>query len=305
MKFLKFTLVGATKTKYFMGLGLLFAALPLVAQKGLSDHQIKIISANIRVALKSDVVKGHGWEDRKEIVFEVIKDQNPDIICLQEVLEDQNNDFKNNFPNYFSFGFEGPEMDAFTDGEYHLIAKNPILFDLRKYKFIAGGVYWLSEKPHLGGSISWGSARARHVNWVRLKSIETGKVFRVLNTHLDHVSSEAKENQAKMIVEEINQYPKDFPQILSGDFNSDSPSVPIQNLLSTLKDSYGILHKGVDPGFTVHGFIGPNATTKKGKVDFIFYRGAMSPIEAKVIKDNKEGIYPSDHYFVTAILAIE
>lgn len=275
------------------------------AQSGPTENQINVISANIRVALKSDAAKGHGWEDRKENVFEVIKNQNPDIICLQEVLEVQNNDFKNSFPNYLSFGFEGPEMDAFTDGEYHLIAKNPILFNKEKFEFIGGGVYWLSEKPHIGGSISWGSARARHVNWVRLRSIQTGKVFRVLNTHLDHVSSEAKQNQAKMIVEESNQYPKDFPQILAGDFNSDSLSVPIQNLLTSWRDSYGILHNGIDPGFTVHGFKGPKAATKKGKVDFIFYRGALMPIEAKVIKDNQEGVYPSDHYFVSATMAFD
>ena len=275
------------------------------AQSDPTENQINVISANIRVALKSDASKRHGWEERKENVFEVIKNQNPDIICLQEVLEVQNNDFKNSFPNYFSFGFEGPEMDVFTDGEYHLIAKNPILFDKEKFELIGGGVYWLSEKPHIGGSISWGSARARHVNWVRLRSIQTGKVFRVLNTHLDHVSSEAREKQVEVIMEESGQYPKDFPQILTGDFNADGQSPPIRNLSTSWKDSYGVLHNGVDPGFTVHGFKGPKAATKKGKVDFIFCRGALKPIEAKVIKDNQEGMYPSDHYFVSATMAFD
>lgn len=108
---------------------------------------MNVLSANIRVALKSDVEKGRGWDSRKELVFDVIKAQDPDIICLQEVMEVQNVDFKNAFPDFFSFGFEGPEMDAFTDGDYHMIAKNPILFNTKKYEFISGGTYWLSETP--------------------------------------------------------------------------------------------------------------------------------------------------------------
>ena len=269
-----------------------------LAQK--SDTDINMISANIRVALKTDVEKGHGWDLRKDFVFDVIKNQNPDIICLQEVLEVQNEDFKKAFPNFFSFGFEGPEMDAFTDGEYHLIAKNPILFNTQKYEFISGGTYWLSDQPHLGGSMAWETARARHVNWVRLKEKATGKVFRVLNTHFDHVSKLAKQRSAEMIVEESNQYPENFPQFLAGDFNADVTSTPVETLRTEWEDSYSILHNKIDPGFTVHGFIGPKAKTKKGKVDFIFFQGPVTPLKAAVIKDSKDGKFPSDHYFVSA-----
>lgn len=267
------------------------------------DH-VRVVSANIRVALKTDIEKGRGWDGRKELVFEVIRNQSPDIIGLQEVMEVQNEDFKKAFPDFFSFGFEGPEMDAFTDGEYHLIAKNPILFNTKKFDFISGGTYWLSETPHLGGSMSWETARARHVNWVRLRDKSTGKVFRVLNTHFDHVSKEAKQKAAEMILEESDQYPENFPQILMGDFNSDVTSTPIKTLRNQWNDSYSDLNNDVDPGFTVHGFIGPEAKTKKGKVDFIFYRGPLQAIEASVMKDTRDGVYPSDHYFVSAALQL-
>jgi len=265
-----------------------------------TPNTVRVLTANIRVALKTDDAKGTGWNDRKALVFNVVKAQNADIICLQEVLEVQNNDFKKAFPSYTSFGFEGPEMDEFTDGEYHLIAKNPILFNHRKFDFVSGGTYWLSETPHLGGSMSWGTSRARHVNWVRLKDKKTGKVFRVLNAHLDHKSDEAKLKQASMILDESDQYRADFCQILAGDFNSDSSQQPIKQLLTRWKDSYQDVHKSGDPGFTVHVFKGPKATTKKGKVDFIFYRGPITPIDAHIIKDNENGVYPSDHYFVSS-----
>lgn len=297
------------KISQFNGIALFlifFLCLSSLAQTSEENFEgIKIISANIRVALKTDVEKGRGWDKRKDLVFQVIKDQNPDIICLQEVMKVQNEDFKKDFPGFFSFGFEGPEMDAYTDGEYHLIAKNPILFNTTKYEFITGGTYWLSEQPHLGGSMAWETARARHVNWVRLKEKASGKVFRVLNTHFDHVSGEAKQKAAEMILEESDQYPENFPQILAGDFNSDVTSSPIQTLRTQWEESYAVLHNEVDPGFTVHGFIGPKAKTKKGKVDFIFYRGQIAAKTAAVVRDHKDGVYPSDHYFVTTRLQLK
>lgn len=268
------------------------------------ETRINVVSANIRVALKSDEEKGHGWDSRKELTFEVIREQNPDIICLQEVLRVQNEDFKEAFPDFFSFGFEGPEMDAFDDDEYHFIAKNPILFNINKFDFISGGTYWLSETPHIGGSKGWGAARARNVNWVRLKEKSSQKVFRILNTHFDHISEDARLKEAEMIIDETNQYPTRFPQILTGDFNAEFNSAPINFLKTAWTDSYFNVH-GKDSGFTSHGFKGENSDSKKGRIDFIFFRGPIKASSAKVIKDNRSGFYPSDHYFIKSEMILE
>lgn len=286
-------------------LSFLLLPIALVAQHHKSTStKVNIISANIRVALKKDEKKGLGWDSRKELAFEVIRNQNPDIICLQEVMGLQNENFKEAFPNFFSFGFEGPEMDAFDDNDYHLIAKNPILFNTKKFELIAGGTYWLSETPTIGGSIGWGAARARQVNWLRLKEKTSGKVFRILNTHFDHISDEAREKEAAMVIKESNQYPDDFPQVLTGDFNSDMTSPPIKTLKKVWTDSYYKVH-GKDSGFTYHGFKGRKSKTKKGRIDFIFFRGPIKAKAAKIIKNNKNGFYPSDHYFLTSELLLE
>src|SRR5690606_19036898 len=52
----------------------------------------RILTCNIRVALPEDAEKGFGWPDRKEVCIEVIASQQPDIICLQEVLKEQMED---------------------------------------------------------------------------------------------------------------------------------------------------------------------------------------------------------------------
>jgi hypothetical protein len=100
----------------------------------------RILTCNIRVALADDEKDGVGWSVRKKLCAAVIKKQKPDIICMQEVLREQNEDLKNALPGYFSFGFEGPEMDKYKDG-YHGIAKNPIFFSEKRYQLVAAGQY--------------------------------------------------------------------------------------------------------------------------------------------------------------------
>ncbi|MDO6801470.1 endonuclease/exonuclease/phosphatase family protein [Wenyingzhuangia sp. 1_MG-2023] len=270
-----------------------------------SYSRVKVLSANIRVALQEDEIKNVGWSSRKDLVFKVIKNQNPDIICLQEVIEIQNNDFKKAFKKFKAIGYEGPEMDPYKDGSYHKIAKNPILYNQQKYELVAAGQYWLSDTPQIAGSMAWNTSRARNVNWVRLVEKSTGKQFRVLNTHLDHKSIKAKEHQIKMIIEEANQYQQKFPQILAGDFNSDQGTTVVKIIKNYWKDSYGVLHENKDSGFTAHGFQGNQFKSIKGKIDFIFYKGSITPLDASVIKDDFKGKYPSDHYFITAELSIK
>lgn len=271
------------------------------------DRHHRVLSCNIRVALDDDEQKGVGWSTRKNICLEIIKNNKPDIICLQEVLKVQADDLIKYFPEFLLLGFEGPEMDANPVG-YHGIAKNPVMFSKQKYELQAAGTYWLSESPLVAGSKSWETARARHVNWVRLKEIRTGKAFRVLNLHLDHVSGEAKIKQAKMVVDESAQYQRHFPQILAGDFNTRFDSKVFHAVRSgDWKESYETLHGEKEAGYTGHEFQGTNYEKgpQKGRIDYIWYKGSARPFHAAVIKDAVNGKFPSDHFFMRADFIID
>ncbi len=266
----------------------------------------RILCCNIRVALEEDDAKGVGWNDRKQLCINVIKKRNPDIICLQEVLKVQADDFRAAFAGHALFGFDGPEMDAHQHG-YHGIAKNPILYSTSRYELLAAGTYWLSETPLVAGSKSWDTARARHANWVRLKEKKSGKELRVINIHLDHVSGKAKIEQAKMVVEESDQYQPAFPQIFTGDFNARISSKVFDSLRDKgWKDSYREVHGVEEPGHTGHAFKGADyeRAALGGKIDFIFTKGPVKATAAEIIKDHEGGRYPSDHYFVAADVLI-
>lgn len=269
----------------------------------------RVLSCNIRVALAEDEKEGVGWPQRKELCLSVIKKHQPDIICLQEVLRVQANDFRKAFPDFQLLGFDGPEMDAHPDDGYYGIAKNPILYNTIRYELINAGGYWLSETPAIAGSKSWGTARARHANWIRLKDKKSNAEFRVINLHLDLESNDSRVKQLEMVVEECAQYPIDFPQILSGDFNTSwnhrvFDSVRKENW----KDSYVEANGSNETGFTRHDFLGekykPGGYDDDGKIDFIFSRGSIKSRSSEILKDHHDGFYPSDHYFLSADLEI-
>lgn len=285
---------------------LILTAFTLSAWAGGAEKTHRLMNCNIRVALDEDEAKGFGWNKRKDVCVKVIKSYKPDIICLQEVIKVQYLDMKKAFSDYWVFGFEGPDMDAFPVG-YHGIAKNIILFSKKRYEYISAGCYWLSETPLIAGSKSWDTARARHCNWVRLKDKQSGKEFRVLDLHLDHVAQGAKEQQIKLMLAESEQYSVEFPQILAGDFNADMQN----NVIKIIKqsgwtDTYAAIHGEIEPGRTTHGFEGINVKPgKNGRIDFIFSRGPVKAVSSEIVKDEIGGIYPSDHFFIYADLIIE
>ena len=265
-----------------------------------------ILTCNIRVALPEDEATGNGWPARRALCLEVIRAQQPDVVCLQEVLRVQMDDLERGFPEFASFGFEGPEMENRQAG-YQGIAKNPLYYSRARYDFVSAGGFWLSETPHLPGSLSWESARARHVNWVRLRERASGRQFRVLNTHLDHESQRAREEQIKMILAEAALYAPEFPQVLTGDLNSGATN-PVLKL--ALDAGWTNTHTAApgprDDGNPTHGFLGPKYTPKteagrkRGPIDFILTRGPVSTLGWKIVRDSRDGRYPSDHYFVSA-----
>lgn len=287
----------------------LLASLPLFdwsavladAQKPASAS-LRVLTCNIRVDLPEDESKGLGWKHRKEACIQVIRKQKADLIGFQEVLKGQFLDLKNELRDYYAFGFDGPEMDKFKTG-YHGIAKNPILFSNKRFELLTAGGYWLSETPLIAGSLSWGSARARNCSWVRLLDKKTNKEIRLVNLHLDHVSNEAKLGQIKLVLEEAAQYQEDFPQILTGDFNTGYGLGLYPEIIKAgWKDTYVLSHGDAKPEGTTNAFQPDNAerNARAKKIDFIFVKGPMTASASHIIKDTYKGVLPSDHYFLSA-----
>jgi endonuclease/exonuclease/phosphatase family metal-dependent hydrolase len=140
---------------------------------------------------------------------------------------------------------------------------------------------------------------------VRLRERDGGKAFRVVNTHLDHVSQAARENQARIICEDAAAYADDFPQLLAGDMNCEAsnPTVDLFKAGGWI-DTYGSVHRVEDPMPTHHRFLGPAYTGDQGKIDWIFARGAVAVRDAEIVTTSENGRFPSDHYFLSATVGV-
>jgi endonuclease/exonuclease/phosphatase family metal-dependent hydrolase len=258
-----------------------------------SFRDVIVMTCNLRTPKAADAAKHEAWADRKEFCIATIRNQHPDIIGFQECSKVQFDDLHAAFPDFGTFGVNGES--ALSDAPYEVIFFSP------RFRQITGASYWLSETPYVPGSRSWDNSKhPRVVNWVRLQDKASGVQFRVLNTHFDQKGQVAREHSAEMLVNDAQAFPADYPQILTGDFNSDRPN-PALTILDAggWRDTWATLYGPKEPGFTAHDFLGDKFVAKgklghPGKIDFIFCRGNVTPAWSNIIRDHRGEMYPSD-----------
>ncbi len=252
---------------------------------------MRILSCNVRCSSAKD--GDNDWSHRKQLCADVIRAQQADVICCQEVLPDQYRDLSAALPEFAWLGM----IDEPQGGG----PVNSVFYRRDRLRAISSGGYWLSQTPHIAGSRSWDSDCVRLCNWLRLVEVASGKELRLVNTHLDHISQPARENQARLINEDAAVYAADYPQILTGDMNCnlDNPAI-LSFKAAGWVDTYAAVHGPADPGNTFHGFLGPKLGRYEGKIDWIFVRGQAQATSAQIITTSVDGRYPSDHYFIAA-----
>ena len=258
---------------------------------------IKTMTFNIRCGTAND--GENSWEYRRQQAAEVIRRHGPDVIGLQEAFRFQIDDLRNKLPEYSEIGV-GRDGDA--NGEY-----SAILYRSGRFEVVDSGTFWLSETPDRP-SRSWDSACIRICTWAHLKDRLGGLGFYVYNTHLDHRSQLARERGMECIARFAAKRTQLDPFVLMGDFNADESNPVVRSLLGQegasplplrVVDTFRALHPDEKTVRTYHGFKGE---TEGGKIDYILVPAAASVLAAEILRANKDGRYPSDHYPVTATI---
>jgi endonuclease/exonuclease/phosphatase family metal-dependent hydrolase len=110
----------------------------------------------------------------------------------------------------------------------------------------------------------------------------------------------------KLILAEAAVYAADFPQIFTGDFNARASNPVVQLALDAgWTSTFLAAPEPRDEGFTGHAFLGPayklkSAAPGSAAIDHILTRGPVATQARRIIRDSRDGRYPSDHYFVSA-----
>ena len=251
---------------------------------------MKIVTFNLRTDVKVDGENRFAF--RKGIILDKIAAEQPDVVGFQEMA-----------PAMAQF------LSRYLEKDYLLVGCGrkadfscescKIAFRKDKYELMFLETFWLSETPFVPGSrFDCASEYPRVCTHVILRPFEGGAPFHVYNTHLDHISDEARTLGAKAIMahmaDDLEKW--DYPAALMGDMNAYPDSGAVHAFLNDPE----VALTNQTPGFhaSYHGF----GTVDAPQIDYILTRG-MKAVSAPVAWGMTEtGKYLSDHNALCAYL---
>ena len=246
------------------------------------ETEITICSFNIRGSNMDTGV--NAWSNRKKMVIREFGNYQYDIVCMQEPLTDQIQDFLS-IGIYEWLGVSGqgtPDSDVFT----------PIFYNKKKLNVLDYGTFWLSETPDVV-SRGWDGKFPRICTWAKFRDIENCRSFYVFNTHLDHVGEVAKLEGARLICRKIKEMTAEEAVFITGDMNSTPETPPIHTFLSEFSNSREIATEKSGPAGTAHSY---GTLYPPSQIDYIFVNEYISVTKAITITKNSDPVYMSDHY---------
>jgi endonuclease/exonuclease/phosphatase family metal-dependent hydrolase len=279
---------------------LAFAAVAACAGTGRDEQSspVTVMSFNLRFGTADD--GEDSWVYRRDLVIDVIREQAPDVLAIQEALRFQLDELASALPEYAELGVG--RDDGGTEGEYAAI-----LFRSARFALAEQGTFWFSDSPEEPGSIGWGARLPRICTWARFLERGSSRAFYVYNVHWDHESQESRARSAELLMNQIGQRVSPDPVVVTGDFNAGEENPAMLYLTGRvdrapalrLRDSFRVVQPATAEVGTFHGFEG---VTGGAKIDGILISNEWDVEGAEIIRTSRGGRYPSDHFPVSAKL---
>jgi endonuclease/exonuclease/phosphatase family metal-dependent hydrolase len=259
---------------------------------------LTVMSFNIRYGTANDG-ENH-WTRRREMLLDVVREQNADLIGLQEALASQIDEIVSSVPAYAVIGVG--RDDGKAKGEF-----SAILFRRDRFRVADSGTFWFSDTPSVPGSKHWGNNITRIATWARL--IDRGNcdaAFYYFNLHLDHQSQPSRERSAQLLKQRIAERANPAePIIVTGDFNVGEDNPALHELVGQpgagggmLVDTFRVLHPNETEVGTFSGF--KFGATGNAKIDYVLVEPGTEVLDAAIVRTSRNERYPSDHFPVTA-----
>ena len=254
---------------------------------------LKVMSFNIRYGLAEDGPQH--WEQRKPLVKGRLEAFDPDLLGLQECRDDAQAAFmRQTLPAHT---FHAVRREGGGDPALEMA---PAVWRTAAFEVLRQGCFWLSATPAVAGSKSWDSVFARTATWVELRERASGRALVFLNTHFDY-QPQAIDAAAQLLARWVDETLAARPVIVTGDFNADKTLAAYLRLTASgrLVDAHRAGRAGGADEPTFHGFGQPGALTA---IDWLLVSEHFEVAAAAVDTYQAAGLYPSDHYPLTAVL---
>lgn len=265
---------------------LVFLLLLCASMIGLSQNNESLKVMTFNIWYDNPEIPNNVWAQRKSMICELLKEKQPDLIGMQEVLLHQLNDLAGCLTDYEYIG-RGRE-DGGSAGEFVPVFYRRDLFRKKKESH-----FWLSENPDIPGSKSWDACCTRMVSCIKLIRKSDGREFMFCNTHFDQRSELARDKSAAMLMDGLRNMT--LPVVLSGDFNFRKNDRAYQIIAENSFSEAGQIPQFSrrEPSYT---FVGCDFQGKEGDIiDFVFVNEQFEFLDYQIIEKKWEGLYPSDH----------
>lgn len=248
------------------------------------ENEIRIMTLNLLAHYKS--WGGKPVKERSDIFFSIRDGYLPDVLGLQEMCSDWYNEINKSKSDY---KFVSPLKTAFPQ------KMTAIAYNSSTVELIDSGSITFSD--------CW-NYKSRRAVWGVFRSIETNKIFTVVNTHLSFLEESAEaENfftQACQVSELYNatqaielQYP--YPIFVIGDFNTKKQAFYQKSVINS--GSYGILNSLYTDSEDIaeNKFYGENLNFNNTLNDHIFIKGEVTVKNLSLLSQDCF-TFLSDHY---------
>lgn len=268
---------------------LLFSSMTFVGcSTAKKSFTMNVASYNILMDTKRD--HPNAWKYRREMVKEIIRFHDFDIVGTQEAFQHQLNDIL----ELGNYAYTGSGRDDGKDGGEH----SAILYKKDRFELLDSGDFWYSETPDVPGK-GWDATCCNRIcSWAKFKEKESGKQFFVFNSHYDHEGLEARRNSSLLLLKKIEEITGGKGVVFcTGDFNATPDDEPIRILREDgrLKDSYLVT---AQPPYgtegTFNGF--RQDSPLKERIDYVWVTEGVTVNKYGVLNMMPYYRFPSDHF---------
>ena len=249
---------------------------------------MKIVTFNLRCDSAGDGI--NAFAHRKGMILDKIDAERPDIIGFQECRAHMHAFLHDHMGGYALSGRQRGGNGS---------ESNPIAFREDRFELIGLETRWLSPTPFEPGSrYEIQSNCPRVFTHMQLRPLAGGSPIHAINTHLDHVSAEARLLGARQLIRYMLNILADrpWPLLLMGDFNAFPDEICVRELLG--QAVLQLVDQTEEVEHTYHGY----GTVVQPRIDYILSRDFDRVAAPRLWTDAVNGIYLSDHYPVEAQL---
>lgn len=255
------------------------------------ENELRVMSCNVRCISPTDFGK-KSWFYRADLIMQGIEKEQPSVIGFQEATKWQYSYLCDTLSSYDS-------VITYRDDAFNSEGC-PIFYRSDMYTLIDKGSFWLSETPDVM-SKSWGAQFNRVCSYVILKDNATGTEFVVFNTHLSHVSDEARINGIQVVLDKIAEFGSK-PAVLMGDLNAKEDSETYKSATNNFYDA----KYQTENTMTSCTYQDWGEQLDRECIDYVMIsKQGLKVNSYKVVTDTYDGVYSSDHFPLSVSISFE